>query len=47
MDKGQNNIILSSGDEEVLNLKLASETTESAVQPDVREKEKTDTAKLM
>lgn len=46
VDKGQNNIILSSGDEQVLNLKLASETTESTVQQDVREKEKTDTAKL-
>lgn len=47
MDKGQNNVILSSGDEELLNLKLASETTESTVQQGVRENEKTDTAKVM
>lgn len=46
MDKEQNNITLSSEDEELLNQKLASESTESTVQ-DVREKKKTDTVEVM
>lgn len=45
MDKEQSNIILSSEDEELLNQKLASESTESTVQ-DVGEKEKTDTVEV-
>lgn len=46
MDKEQNNITLSSEDEELLNQKLASESTESTVQ-DVREKKKTDTVEVV
>lgn len=46
MDKEQNNITLSSEDEELLNQKLASESTESTVQ-DVRDKKKTDTVEVM
>ena len=45
MDKEQSNIILSSEDEELLNQKLASESTKSTVQ-DVGEKEKTDTVEV-
>lgn len=45
MDKEQSNIILSSEDEELLNQKLASESTESTVQ-DVGEKEKTATVEV-
>lgn len=46
MDKEQNNITLSSEDEELLNQKLASESTESTVQ-NVRDKKKTDTVEVM
>lgn len=46
MDKEQNNITLSSEDEELLNQKLVSESTESTVQ-DVREKKKTDTVEVV
>ena len=45
MDKEQTNIILSSEDEELLNQKLASESTESTVQI-VGENEKTETVEL-
>ena len=46
MDKEQTNVILSSEDEELLNQKLASESTESTVQI-VGENEKTETVETL